>query len=345
MRKVLAFLFILVFVIPLVTAALVILPIRSWVLDRSFYAQALSGEQLSGLIQSSPSFPVKLELPIQFSQTTLDSLYAVIKKTITPEYLDSQIQPIIDSTLNLLEGKTSTLGLKLDLKPIKAAILGDKRDEVIQVLSQSIPVCPAGQKTPSQNNMDICRPASISIETFNKTFISPALTQVAQYLPDEYAVQTPQNLPMEKLFFWTAIFPGLTLPNMLSIATAIIAVLAFFFWFLSALIADSSWSARLKWLGGELIVPALIVLGLAALIQFINTTSLVNLGLNSLGGQIQLSPEVKTSIASISHSIASGVAVPFFISGGIALCSAIVLIVLGSIANPKKVEPEPTIQP
>jgi hypothetical protein len=345
MRKVLAIIFILVFVIPLVSAALLILPVRTWVLDRSFYAQAFNGERLSGLIQNSPGFPVKLELPIQFSQATLDSLYAVIKKTITPEYLDSQIQPIIDNTLNLLEGKTSTLSLKLDLKPIKAAILGDKRDELIQVLSQSIPVCPAEQKSPSQNNVDLCRPASISIESFNKTFISPALTQVAQYLPDEYAVQTPQNLPMEKVFFWTAFFPGLTLPAMLSIATGIVALLAFFFWFLSALIADSSWSLRLKWLGGELIVPALIVLGAAAVIQFINTASLVNLGLNSLGGQIQLSPEVETSIAGIIHSIGSGVAVPFFISGGIALGSAIVLIILGSITKPKKVEPEPTIQP
>jgi hypothetical protein len=345
MRKFLAILFILIFVIPLVTAALFILPVRTWVLNRTFYAQALSGERLSGLIQNSPGFPVKLEMPIQFSQATLDSLYAVIKKTITPEYLDSQIQPIIDSTLNLLEGKTTTLGLKLDLKPIKAAILGDKRDEVIQVLSQSIPVCPAGQNSPSQKNVDICRPANISIETFNKTFISPALTQVAQYLPDEYAVQAPPNLPMEKVFFWTAIFPGLTLPIMLSIATAIVALLAFLFWFLSAFIADSSWSVRLKWLGGALIFPALIVLGVAALIQFINTASLVNLGLSSLGGQIQLSPEVKTSIASISHSIASSVAVPFFISGGIALGSAIILIVLGSIAKPKWVEPDPTIQP
>jgi hypothetical protein len=338
MRKALAIFFILVFVIPLVTAALLILPVRAWILDRNFYAQAFSGEHLSTLIQNSPGFPLKLEMPIQLSQATLDSLYAVIKKTITPQYLDSQVKPLIDSALNLLEGKSRVLDLKLDLKPIKSSILAEKRDEIIQLISQSIPVCPASQKSPSQKNVDICRPASISVETFNQTYIAIALTQVVQFLPDNYSFQTPQNLPIERIFFWTALFPGLTLPNFLTLASVIIGLLALLFWFLSALIADSSWSTRLKWLGGALIIPAFIVLGVAALVQFVNTASLVNLGLNSLG-QVQLSPELKTSLAGVFHSLASQVAAPFFISGGIALGSAIVLIALGAFTKPKKVEP------
>ena len=338
MRKVLAIFFILIFVIPLVTAALLILPVRAWILDRNFYAQAFSGEHLSNLIQNSPNFPLKLEMPIQFSQATLDSLYAVIKKTITSQYLDSQIKPIIDNTLNWLEGKTTTLDFKLDLKPIKSAILVEKRDEILQVISQSIPVCPAGQQ-PSQKNVEICRPASVSIETFNQNYIAAALTQVVQSLPDEYAMKSPVNLPLQRVFFWTSFFPGMTLPNMLTLSAVIVALLAFLFWFLSALIADPSWSVRLKWLGGALIIPALIVLSLAALIQFINTASLVNLGLNQLG-QVQLTSELKTSLAGLFQSITSRVAAPFFISGGIALGSAIALIAWGAFTKPKEVEPE-----
>ena len=338
MRKVLAIFIIIVFVIPLVTAALLVLPVRAWILDRNFYNQVLSGERLSNLIQNSPTFPLKLQLPVQFSQATLDSLYAVIKKTITPLYLDSQIQPIIDNSLNLLEGKTSTLDFKIDLKPIKSAILGEKRDEILLVISQSIPACAAGKQS-TQNNAEICRPADVTIETFSQTFIAPALTQVLQSLPDEYAVQTPQNLPMERIFFWATLFPGLTLPNMLTIAVVIVALLAFLIWFLSALIADPSWSVRLKWLGGALIVPALIVLGVAALVQFINTASLVNLGLRGLG-QVQLTPEIKTSLTGLIQSITSRVATPFFISGGIALGSAIALIAWGTFTKPENVEPE-----
>ena len=337
MRKVLAIFIILVFVIPLVTAALLILPVRVWILDRNFYAQSFSGENLSSLIQNSPTFPLKLELPIQFSQATLDSFYAVIKDTITPQYLDSQIKPIIDNSLNWLEGKTSTLDLKLDLKPFKSALLGEKRDEIIQVISQSIPACAAG-KQPSQSGVQICRPADVSLEIFNQTYIIPSFTQVVQSLPDEYGVKSSGSLPLERVFFWSAYFPGLTLPNLLTIAVVIIALLAFLFWFISALIADSSWSARLKWLGGALIIPALIVLGVAALIQFINTASLVNLGLNGLG-QVQLTPDLKTSLAGLFHSLSSQVAAPFFISGGIALGCAIALIAWGAFTKPKKVEP------
>lgn len=336
MRKVLAIFIILIFVIPLVTAALLILPVRAWILDRNFYAQVFSGEHLSNLIQNSPTFPLKLELPVQFSQAALDSFYAVIKKTITPEYLDSQIQPIIDNSLNWLEGKTSTLDFKLDLKPFKSALLTEKRDEILQVISQSIPICPTGKQS-TQKNAEICRPVNVSLESFNQTYIAPALAQVVQALPDDYAVQTPQNLSINRFFFWTSFFPGLNLPNMLTLIAVIVAFLAFLFWFLSALIADSSWSVRLKWLGGALILPALIVLSLAALIQFINTASLVNLVLNGLG-QVQLTPELKTSIAGLFQSITSQVAAPFFISGGIALGSAIALIAWGAIARPKKVE-------
>ena len=337
MRKVLAIFFILVFVIPLVTAALLILPIRIWILDRNFYSQAFSGEHLSNLIQDSPSFPLNLEMPVQFSQATLDSFYAIIKKTITPEYLDSQIKPIIDNGLNLLEGKTSTLDLKLDLKPIKSAILGEKRDEILQVISQNVPVCTT-DKQPSQNNAEICRPANVSLESFNQNFIATALAQVVQTLPDDYVVQTPLNLPLPRVYFWTSIFPGMTLPNFLTLAVVIVALLAFLFWFLSALIADSSWSARLKWLGGALIVPALIVLSLAALILFISSDNLIDFALSRLG-QIQLASELKTSVIGLFQSITSQVSASFFISGGIALGSAIVLIALGTFTRPKKVEP------
>jgi len=295
------------------------------------------------LIQNSPTFPLKLDLPVQFSQATLDAFYAVIKKTITPQYLDSQIQPIIDNGLNLLEDKTNTLDFKLDLKPFKSALLTDKRDEILQVIAQNIPVCDTG-KQPTQKNGELCRPANVSIETFNQNFIAPALTQVVQSLPDEYAVQTPLNLPLQRVYFWTSLFPGMTLPNFLTLAVVIVVSLAFLFWFLSALIADSSWSARLKWLGGALIIPAFIVLGVASLIQFINMASLVNLGLNSLG-QVQLTPELKTSLAGFFQFITSRVAAPFFISGGIALGSAIVLITLGAFIKPKKVEPESSTQP
>ena len=343
MRKVLAIIFILVFVIPLVTAALFILPVRAWILDRNFYAQALSGEHLSNLIQNSPTLPLKLDMPVQFSQAALDSFYAIIKKTITPQYLDSQIKPIIDNGLNLLEGKTSTLDFKLDLKPFKSALLTEKRDEILQVISQNIPVCATG-KQPTQKNVDLCRPANVSIETFNQSFIAPALTQVVHSLPDEYAVQTPLNLPLQRVYFWTALFPGMTLPNFLTLAVVIVALLAFLFWFLGALIADSSWSVRLKWLGGALIIPAFIVLGVAALIQFINMASLINLALNGQS-QVQLTPELKTSLVGLFQSITSQVATPFFISGGIALGSAIALITLGALTKRKKVEPEPSVQP
>jgi hypothetical protein len=343
MRKVLAIFFLLIFVIPVVTVALLVLPIRAMILDRNFYAQVLSGEHLSNLIQDSPTFPLKLEMPVQLNQATLDALFAVIKTTVSPQYLDSQIKPIIDNGLNLLEGKTNTLEIKLDLKPLKSGVLVEKKDEILQVISQTIPVCTAGQQ-PSQTNVGICRPAGVSLESFNQTFITPALTQLLQALPDEYPLVPQTTIPLERAFFWTTFLPGLSLPNFLSLVVVIVALKALLLWFLAALIAGSSWSIRLKWLGGALIVPALIVLFLAVLIQIISSTFLINLALSRLS-QVQLAPELKNSLLGLFQSITSLVAAPFFISGGITFGSAIILIVLGSIAKPKWVEPDPTIQP
>jgi hypothetical protein len=164
-----------------------------------------------------------------------------------------------------------------------------------------------------------------------------------QALPDEYPLVPQTTIPLERAFFWTTFLPGLSLPNFLSLVVVIVALKALLLWFLAALIAGSSWSIRLKWLGGALIVPALIVLFLAVLIQIISSTFLINLALSRLS-QVQLAPELKNSLLGLFQSITSLVAAPFFISGGITFGSAIILI-LGSIAKPKWVEPDPTIQP
>lgn len=332
MRKFLAILLILLLVIPLMTAALLVVPLRTWILNRSFYSKALSGEQLAKVLQSSPVFPVQLELPIQVSQETMDALYGVIKQSFTPQYLDSQVQPLVDGVLNLVEGKTSSLQVKLDLIPIKAAMLNEKRDEVLSILAGGIPVCAAGQ-TPVQGT-PICRPASISEESFTQTFVAPAVTQVVQSLPDEYDLQTVSGFSLDRLFFWQSALPGMSVPNAFTLLVVLIGLLAFLFWLISALVADDDWGVRLQWLGAALILPAVIVLLAAVIVQWLNPGAAINFGLVQFG-QTGLSAEMRSALTSFLQGIASSVARPFFLSGGIALASALVLLVLGAALKPR----------
>lgn len=330
MRKFLAILIILVFVIPLMTGALFILPVRTWVLDRSFYNRIVNGQQLSNLLQTSTSFPVQLQLPIQLNQTTMDALYNVIKQTFTPAYLDSQVQPFLDSALNLVEGKATNASFQLDLKPIKAALLGEKRDQVLAILSESLPVCSAGQ-TPTQS-AQICRPAGVSMQDFAHTYIGPMYNQVVQSLPDGYNITTSDTSALTRFYFWQSTFPGMTIPTVLTLLTVFVCLLALLFWLISGLVADSDWGVRLQWLGAALIAPAVIVLGIAALVQWLNPGGLLSYGLVQFG-QAALTPELKTALTGFLQAASSSIARPFFFSGGIALFIAMVLIAWGTITK------------
>ena len=337
MRKFLAVLLIIVLVIPLMTAALLILPVRTWILERSFYNRAISGQQISNLLQSSTSFPIQLQLPVKFSQATMDALYGVIKQTLTPAYLDSQVQPILNSVLNLVEGKATSATFQLDLKPIKAALLGDQRDQMLAIISDSIPVCATGQS--QSQSAQVCRPSNVSAQSFTQTFLNPALTQVMASLPDAYNVTTPDTSALTRFYFWQSTFPGMTVPTVLTLLTVFVCLLALLFWLISALVADSDWGVRLQWLGGALIVPALIVLGVAALVQWLNPGGLLNFGLVQVG-QTGLAPELKTALTVFVQTVSSSVARPFFLSGGIALFVAIVLYAWGAITKPRATESE-----
>lgn len=332
MRKFFAVLLILVLVIPLMTAALLIIPLRTWMLDRSFYIKALSGEQLSKVLQSSPVFPVQLELPIQFDQQTMDALYGVIKQSFTAQYLDSQVQPVVDGLMDLAEGKTSRLNVKLDLKPIKSALLNEKRDEILSIIAGGIPACAAGQ-TPAQS-AQLCRPASISLESFNQTFIAPAISQVVQSLPDEYDLQTVSGFSLDRLYFWQSALPGMSVPNAFTLLVVLISLLAFLFWLISALVADDRWGVRLQWLGSALVIPVVIVLLVAVIVQWLNPATFINKGLLQFG-QSGMAPGLKSALTSFLQAIASSVARPFFLSGGIAFATALVLLVLGAALKPR----------
>lgn len=339
MRKFLAILLVLLLVIPLMTTALLVIPLRTWMLDRSFYTKALSGEQLAKVLQSSPVFPVQLELPIQVSQETMDALYDVIKQSFTAEYLDSQVQPLVDGVLNLVEGRTTSLQVKLDLKPIKAAMLNEKRVEVLSIIAGGIPTCAAGQ-LPSQT-AQICRPASVSVESFTETFVAPAVTQVVQSLPDEYDLQTVSGFSFDSLYFWQSALPGMSVPNAFTLLVVLIGLLAFLFWLISALLADDRWGVRLQWLGAALVVPAVIVLLVAVIVQWLNPGAAINFGLLQFG-QSGMSAEMRSALTSFLQTIASSVARPFFLSGGITLASALVLLVLGAAlkSRPGKIATE-----
>jgi hypothetical protein len=338
MRKALALFFVIVFVTPLLIATLIVVPVRTWLFNREFYYGALNHEQVLKVLQET-SLPIPTNTPLPFSPELLDALFISLTTIMTPEYLDSQIHLLIDSGLDVMEGKADAINTSIDFVPLKEAIQGEKKLEFINTFATNFPVCENDEEPNLSQMLVICRPPSVAPETFAQNLLEPILPQLVQFVPDSYPIQLPFILATQKLAFWTPLFPNLSLPGFLTTAVIAITVIAFIFWVLAACVADPAWHVRLKWLGGSLIFPALVVLLLAGIVYLFTGANILDwllrvMGVN-LGGL--------TSALSITNQLTARIALSFFVSGGVALGIAVSLIMLAKLIHPRQVDMEKTM--
>lgn len=335
MRKVLALFFVIALVTPLLVAALIVLPVRSWLFNREFYYDALSGEQVIKMLQGT-TLPIPAGISLPISSEIVDAFFVSLTRIITPEYLDDQLHIFIDDGLEILEGKSNAININIDLVPLKEAIQGEKKTEFINTFAANFPTCENDEEPNLSQMLVICRPPSVSAETFAQNIIEPIFPQLINYLPDEYPIQLPIKLPAQKLFFWIPLFPNLSIPGFLTAGVTTIAFFALLFWMLVALIADPSWHVRLKWLGGSLIFPSLLVLLVSGLVYLQTNNNILMWVLNLIG--VKITVGVISSMLTLIGQLAIKIAQSFLISGSISLGIAIALIAFGNINKPRQTE-------
>ena len=334
MRKIIAFFITILIVIPFLFAFLVIAPVRTWALDRNMYYDIFSGERLNFLLQMQ-SLPINIGGPIIPSQGLTDAFYAAFKTTITPQYLQTQAKGFIDTSLDFIEGASSTLEYKVDLKPLKQSILGEKQTEFINTLEANIPICDAAQaQMMQQMAIFLCRPADMSASDFTTKILTPSLPTLVDYIPDEYSLNTIPMAWLQNALNLIKIIPGMNFSATLTLAVALLGVMAIAFWLLAALISGSRWKYRLLWLGWSLILPTITVLGIGILLQTSYTMTWATNWLNGINATF-LTPELQSGILNIGEYTITKIGQPFLIAGGLGCALGLVLLVWGIVLKPK----------
>ena len=259
MRKIFSILFTILFVFPLIFSTLVIYPLSVWALDRDFYIETLSSEELQAVIFSDENLGIILtENFSEAGSIDLSVLHPLIQTLISEQFYKNQVSSIINQVFDFLDGESASLSLQIDLGEIKDAFNGPNQQVLLEELAKGIPICLDAQTT-QEMEFTLCKPVSISDEEFIEDYLKPSLPLLLMGIPNKVTISEPirrneliQGIPA---FFQ----PYLTVSG-LKTAILILAAVTILLWLLTALIAGSNRRERLLWLGWTLFLPSLIVL-------------------------------------------------------------------------------------
>jgi hypothetical protein len=187
-RKVIAGLLVVLIVWPMAFAALTLLSINSWILDRNFYVNLLDDPNLHDpfLSEDLPQYVNSRWFPRQInSDLPPAALDKALREVLTPQYLHDQSVQIVNQAFDTLEGKRDTLNISMDLAPIKTALRGDGGARFAQTLAAQIPACAAGQEPLIAGSTLLrCRAASVSTDDATQQIVM-ALPAFIDQMPDQ----------------------------------------------------------------------------------------------------------------------------------------------------------------
>ena len=338
MRKIIAFLFAVALVFPLILAALVFGSVNSFILDRDFYIDTLDSDQVYDSLLSDDTIRGILSkyLPLP-ADTDFSQVEVVLKSVITRDYLKEQVSVIVNGFFDYLQGKTESFAPVINLLPIKTMLGEEKLDEMLQAIAVILPVCEPGQVPGIDfKEQKACKPAGLSDLVLSQNFLKPVFPFILGMVPNEIPVgEKWDEIRISRN--WGPFASGMALPASLMLAAVFLAFVAASFWYITALIADESWRLRLLWLGWMLIIPSalIFILGLAVLADIPNYW--INLGIEraSMSG-LPMGIGMRESLRAVVNGSLSRVANSFMLVGGISSAVGLGLIFWG-MATTKKI--------
>lgn len=241
-------------VFPILFAGLFLASISVWVFDREFYKELFSTPELYTTIIADND--IQQSLGIEFGNLPQPALEAGLRAVLTPEYLESQADQVVDQFFNELNTGRQTEFL-LDLTLLKDHLEGDGARLFAESAANALPVC-EGDVKPTRSVMPTCQPASAPLNATIEQ-IQGALQDMVVTLPDQITlgegIQLTDPPPDGNLEQWLAIPIAITL--------GLGAILGLF----TALIAARYARGRWAWLAIMLMIPALLMVGLGSLLQ------------------------------------------------------------------------------
>lgn len=338
MRKIIALVFAVIIVFPLLLSALVVTSISTWMLDRQFYIDTLSQPQVYSVFLSGPMVEKliisQLNLPVNLNDSELQP---VMQDIFTPQYVQAQVSMVINTLFDYLQGKTDTFTPTLDITPLKAALQGDQQDAFLTVLFSALPVCQPGQIPGfGKDGQTLCKPSGFSDQLLMNMVVKPALPLLIAALPDKLPLKGTFTT-FQETSSWRSFVPGMAVPASIFLSLIILVCFAIFTWYTTALIADASWHHRLQWLGWMLLIPALLIFLVGYADQSGITAYWIRYGVER--ANLPASPfgaVLSEFLQAVAFAAGPRIMNAFKMVGGISIGVSLVLIFWG-IATPKNI--------
>ncbi|MBZ0278296.1 MAG: hypothetical protein K8I60_19265 [Anaerolineae bacterium] len=322
MRKVFALLLFLFPFLPLAFAALGLIAINGWILDRDFYTSLVDDPRFYDVL-------LREDLPAQLVSSSTDTssipvaaLAAGLQQVVTTDYLREQAVTAVNTLFDYIESRTSTLRIVLDLAPVKATLATQAgRDAFSHAVADNLPRCARNQSAFSgDSKFPVCIPDNGTTEAAFAQ-IEKALPAIVETLPNELPLVEDGGVdPIYREWF-----PDVR--NGLTAAVSGIASAALVMGVVIALIGGDGMRGKLRWMGDGLLLPGLIILAFGLAISQGDANWLNQLLANNSRSAQEISP----TVIQVFQSAVARIGDNFVTTGGIAAMIGLAIFVLGTI--------------
>ena len=262
MRKLLALALYVFIGLPAILGTLFLVPVRGWILDRDFYKSVVSGPEARAVLES-PALYDRFEETIRAGDSLTLSGPATgkaLKASLPVPELLSAAGSAVDSAFDALEAGRDADRFTFNLVPLRTA-LAKGVPEFARVYAAEVPVSASGAPSavPARPEPGLpvdlsVRPASVPESEF-RAAIRTALEEVVAAVPDKAEGEMPEPGP------GNAFLSGAGSPrDALNRAALWMSLLAGGIWVAGAFVSSDSAAKRLRWLGGTLLAPGIVVL-------------------------------------------------------------------------------------
>jgi hypothetical protein len=356
LRRLIALFLVFVLVFPLTMAALSLIAVSPWALDRNFYIDLVSDERLYDVLLSE-EIPRMLQREVlrgELEDAPAAAIASALRAVVTPEYLRSESVRIINDVFDAIEGQGDTQPF-LDLRPIKDNVLA-KGAQFAQAYVADLPACAAGVQptfiVETRRGRDAtlyrCVPSDLTADQVANDIVEQ-LSIYVEEIPDQV------DLSPEPIRFRTGIdnvfrfsrgeFAFFDVVGALNFSIVVLLLIAGGAWFVTALIGGEDQRGRLLWLGSSLMPAALLIFFIGVAINAASdplSTAWFRPGVYNIRfGNAPISEESARVLLEVFGSTLDTIANGFLASGAISGAIALTLLAFGWMTRPAS----PTLQP
>lgn len=263
-----------------------------------------------------------------------DDLKQLIKDAISPTWIKTNVELIINQTLPYLLGKSYSIDVKIDLKSVK-----DKFNQIPELMLKSqiasLPECKSIKDYNPQNMQ--CQPPGINLDDLAKQLSSEASKQVdsSQGNNDIYTIlkSIPDNYDLGSLLMqYGSVGPLVVIHQILAfynLAIALLAAVSILILVFIGLIIYRPWKSILRWIASASLIPGLI-LSSAFLSTILIKPLLAGLNLNVF------TPELTGTVSNLINLIVNGFFKNIYLIGFSMVGLSIIIYIITSFIKSNK---------